>query len=207
MNSAREVFGQRLRTERERKKLTQEEFGKKFSLNKQYISYYETGKREPSIGLLKEFAIELNVTVDYLLGNSDFRNIQDEQLTNLNLFSEEAINKILSLPPEVIDFLLNKLMVNDSFLDLAVLMQYYSKCDSLIQPIEDINIIKLATGQSTIKLFNKRKLGFYISNIFESILDNPEATKKLSKEEAEKIFIGMLVNEGGVHSGINTEKV
>lgn len=126
MSTVREVLGQRLKKEREKNNLTQEEFGKKFNLNKQYISYYEKGKREPGIDLIVSFAKELKVSVDYLLGNSDYRTTQEEQLANKDILSAEAISKLLELVPDLRNFFLNCLMCNDKFYDLANTLLYVS---------------------------------------------------------------------------------
>lgn len=117
MNNVRETLGERLKNEREKNNLTQEEFGKKFNLNKQYISYYENGKREPSIDLIVGFAKELKVSTDYLLGNSDYRTTQEEQLASKDILTQEAINKLLELTPEVKSFFLDTLMSNNKFFD------------------------------------------------------------------------------------------
>lgn len=122
MDSVRETLGKRLRAERERNQLTQEEFGNKFNLNKQYVSYYETGKREPSIDLLKSFANELRVSVDYLIGSSDSRNIQENLLNETKTFSDSVIKKIVSLPDDLQDFLLHKLLSNDKFYEYVQML-------------------------------------------------------------------------------------
>lgn len=206
MRPVREVLGERLKIERERKKLTQEEFGKKFNLSKQYISYYENGKREPGIDLVINIAKELDVTTDYLLGNSDYRTVQEELLVSKEIFPQEVIDKILLLPSEVRSFLLDALLMNDYFYDLITLMQYYSKCKHNFEPINEEYIIEKAIGPSykykkdthIVELFNKTKLGFYIISKFENLLNNkvPEEDKKLSKEEAEEQLMKMFYPEG-----------
>ena len=57
-----------LRTERG---LLQADIGGYLGKGQNTISYYETGKREPSIEELKRIADYFNVSVDYLLGLTD----------------------------------------------------------------------------------------------------------------------------------------
>jgi transcriptional regulator with XRE-family HTH domain len=54
--------------------LTQEELGKKIGQTKSNISKYETGSLEPGIDTLRELAKIFNVSLDYLMGESDIRN-------------------------------------------------------------------------------------------------------------------------------------
>jgi len=67
-------FQDRLKNERKRSGLTQDEFGKKFGLSKQAISSYENGISYPNPDILKSFAKFFDVSVDYLLGETNVRN-------------------------------------------------------------------------------------------------------------------------------------
>jgi transcriptional regulator with XRE-family HTH domain len=70
-------FHERLKHERKKLKLTQEEFGKNFNLSKQAISSYEKGLRQPNPDLLKAFAKFLDVSVDFLLCETNVRHQHD----------------------------------------------------------------------------------------------------------------------------------
>jgi len=60
-------FGRRLKELREQKKLTQSELAKLCGLGESTISFYESGKREPSYKILFCLAEKLNTTPNYLL--------------------------------------------------------------------------------------------------------------------------------------------
>ena len=50
--------------------MTQVELAEKLGLSKQILSLYEAGKRSPKIAQVQKFAEILNVSADYLLGDS-----------------------------------------------------------------------------------------------------------------------------------------
>jgi len=61
-------FSKRLKKQRMKKKLTQEEFSNLLNIKRATYAKYETGENQPSYELLKEIATHFNVTTDYLLG-------------------------------------------------------------------------------------------------------------------------------------------
>lgn len=75
-----------LRLEMLRKELglSQEEFAKKLNMTQQRISAYEKEKREPDIETIKQFADFFNVSIDFLLGKSDIRNLESIKKNKLN---------------------------------------------------------------------------------------------------------------------------
>lgn len=62
------TLGSRLRKEREKKKLTQEELGKLLGVSDATINRYEKDTRKPDPTMLKALANILEVTTDFLLG-------------------------------------------------------------------------------------------------------------------------------------------
>ena len=68
------TIGHRIHLLRKEKGLSQEELAVKIHVGKSTVSQYETGRRIPSDDIKKLLANLFNVTVDYLIGNSDERN-------------------------------------------------------------------------------------------------------------------------------------
>lgn len=66
------LLGTRLKELREEKKLTQRQFAEIFNLNSVTYLHYEKDQRVPPLSLIVEFADYYGVTVDYLLGRSDY---------------------------------------------------------------------------------------------------------------------------------------
>lgn len=71
--------GARLKQLREEKGLLQEELARALSVSPSAIGMYERDYREPSDELLLQIASFFDVSVDYLLGNSDVRNHHEAQ--------------------------------------------------------------------------------------------------------------------------------
>jgi transcriptional regulator with XRE-family HTH domain len=72
------TIGDRIKQLRTENNLTQEEFGKIFSIVKSTVSMYESNKSTPDDELKKKIANYFNVTLDWLMGNTDVRNPADE---------------------------------------------------------------------------------------------------------------------------------
>ncbi len=68
---ALEQFPSRLRTARERRKLSQVELAQRTGLQPSAVSHFEAGRRAPSFDNLKRLANALDVTTDYLLGRTE----------------------------------------------------------------------------------------------------------------------------------------
>ncbi|GAA0103246.1 hypothetical protein UT300012_39630 [Paraclostridium bifermentans] len=69
------MFGKRLKLLRTNLKLTQKQLGKNLNLSQRAISSYENGLRFPDEQILNLIADYFNVSIDYLLGRTDIKNI------------------------------------------------------------------------------------------------------------------------------------
>lgn len=67
-------FGDRLRSLRQSKDLSQSEFAKQIRISKSAVNMYERGEREPNFETLEKIADYFNVDLDYLLGKTDCKN-------------------------------------------------------------------------------------------------------------------------------------
>lgn len=68
---SREVFSKRIKELRITHGLTTRMMAEKIGLTNAAISYYENGKREPTLSVILAYAKYFDVTLDYLLGLSD----------------------------------------------------------------------------------------------------------------------------------------
>lgn len=102
------VFSTRLKQLRESKGLTQKQFVDEFNnyhikdnigddtkVYVQTVSYWENG-REPNYSVLIKLAHFFNVSTDYLVGNSQLKDIREfEYISNIQELSKENINNII----------------------------------------------------------------------------------------------------------------
>ena len=68
----------RLKQLREEKNWTQTQLSEKLKCAMSSIAMYENGSRKPSLEVLVKLSEIFNCSVDYILGKSDIRNIEDE---------------------------------------------------------------------------------------------------------------------------------
>ena len=71
----------RLKEKREELHLKQDQVAQLVGVNRNAISTYENGTREPSLGMLVRLARLYRVSTDYLLGKTDNRSIDISGLT------------------------------------------------------------------------------------------------------------------------------
>lgn len=93
------MFHERLKNLREKENITREHLAKALDITYSALSKYETGKREPDFDLLQKLATYFNVTTDYLLGVSKYKEpvhrkagISDSDYDNLSAYQKEVID-------------------------------------------------------------------------------------------------------------------
>ncbi len=74
---------------RNQKGITQKDMADFLGISRQAYANYETGNREPDLTTLKRIAEYFNVTVEYLLGNSELPQTTHENNADLNLRTEQ----------------------------------------------------------------------------------------------------------------------
>ncbi len=67
----RQIFGERLKALRAEKNIGQNLLAKELEISNASVSYWETGKQEPTAEAIFKLAIYFNVSADYLLGITD----------------------------------------------------------------------------------------------------------------------------------------
>lgn len=94
------ILGNRIKALRLESKLTQEEFGKPYSLKKSTVSQYESGSSRPDDELKKRIALDYNVSLDWLMGLTDVRNYTEDPDKTIALHSDTDYD---DLPKEAKD--------------------------------------------------------------------------------------------------------
>lgn len=101
------IFGERIKQLRTENQWTQEYVCEKLNISTGALSRYETGMYEPkSLELIKDFANLFEVSIDYLLGNTDNRNTEKLQIKDLYMhLAIEAQD--MQLPKEDVNYIIN----------------------------------------------------------------------------------------------------
>lgn len=86
------AIGRRIKTARERKKLTQEQLAESVDLSPMHVSVIERGVKLPKLETLINIANVLDVSADFLL--------QDVVYNQTKLYASEASDLIVQLPRE-----------------------------------------------------------------------------------------------------------
>lgn len=74
------LINARIKLLREEKGLTQRDLARLLKLSPSTIAMYETDRRMPDPDTLRKIADFFDVSVDYLLGRTDMRNLQDYEI-------------------------------------------------------------------------------------------------------------------------------
>lgn len=86
------MFGTRLQTLRKERKLRQEDMAKQLGIARTTYAMYEQGNREPDYNTLIKLATFFEVSIDYLLGTTEIRQITDVQDPELYQWFEDIKN-------------------------------------------------------------------------------------------------------------------
>ena len=89
-----ETLGERIRAERTKMGLSQENLADTLSIKRQMLNYYETDTRKPDIDMLIKISEELNVSIDYLLGKTLSKEISNTEISRKTGLSDESIEKL-----------------------------------------------------------------------------------------------------------------
>src|SRR4051812_6368349 len=95
------MLNKRLILLREEKKLTKKAVAEFLKIDQSTYGKYELAKREPDYEILLKLATFFNVSIDYLLGRIDVRNLQEPKIEikpsgnlDVSILPEEDIRKV-----------------------------------------------------------------------------------------------------------------
>lgn len=90
------IIGSRIKEERVKRGLSQEELGKLVGVSKVAISHYERGSEQPKMKRLKKLVEVLDLTPNYLLGNDVDIVFEEEEKyhTTISKLELEIINQL-----------------------------------------------------------------------------------------------------------------
>ena len=94
-------FGKRIQKELDRKGMTQQELANRLKVTESLISQITAGKKGTSLEKLFEIAEILNVSTDYLLGRTNFRNIIKTNTNQGNISVTGDNNKLTDIKIDI----------------------------------------------------------------------------------------------------------
>lgn len=89
------TFGERFKQVLEQREISQKSFAKKLNVSESAISDYVNDRRTPNLLLVRDFARELGVSVDYLL---DYQ--PNSENVSISLKEAAFLKKLRALPKE-----------------------------------------------------------------------------------------------------------
>ncbi|WP_270314755.1 MULTISPECIES: helix-turn-helix domain-containing protein [Streptococcus] len=78
-------FPERLKALRLEADLTQQEVAEKLGISRPAYTYWEKGEKAPTPDKLPTLANLFNVSTDYLLGHSDYRTVEEVELSEVEM--------------------------------------------------------------------------------------------------------------------------
>lgn len=153
------ILGDRIKKERENLNLTREELAKKLDVSYSAIAMYEQGHREPSNELTTKMCKLFSCSMDYLIGNTDYKN------------TDEILNDYLETQ--------YKIDVNDALIYSNSLLLSPELYGHNIRDIDD-SVKKILLS----KVSNEKK----DSALTEYINTFPKSQKKIMKEYVSNIL-------------------
>ncbi len=159
----KDIFSSRLRFMRLMRKISQTDFCEKIGVTRVALVYYEAGKRIPNIDVLKHIAQELNVSADFLIGNTEADKTSEMQDILYRIKAEDGKYKTyhLFLPATQqlsgIDFfrnLLHNTEMSEPFADCLAKYISYSGNDSNNNDDDQENLLLLKLQKSIVQLRN-----------------------------------------------------
>lgn len=97
------IIGERLRACRKRMQANQADIAELLGVQRQIISYYESGARKPNLEDIQKLADLYNVSVDYLLGRIDVAtpSIEIQAICDYTGLNENTVDMLHSAIPHV----------------------------------------------------------------------------------------------------------
>lgn len=181
------TFQERLKSLRKEKDITIEKLAEDLGSAKSTISRYENGLREPKKDFLEMLSNYFDVSMDYLLGNTDIRRIEsvrgylnycgdvsDDENENHSIARDSNLDKYLyiDLDTESINnlttYMVNK--IDNLYISKQAFIYLFSLLES----------VKLINNKNDINLFELRNEILHAPNYARellSLLDNPPEYK------------------------------
>ncbi len=189
-------FGQRLKSLREEKKITQDELAIHIGVGRPTIAGYETKGKQPSFEILEKLADFFGVSIDYLLGRTNDLNYKDMVFDNdialLIKHYKSLPDEMAKIMTSVVDkfyLLINRDVKSHNKAALEIYEATLNTILDLRRAIKDfkferydLNISDSLTGIIEIQAKYKNDMNLLIDKLVQLYLDSNEEFKKAKDE-------------------------
>lgn len=139
-------LGVRIKSVRDMHKLSRNELAKKINISPSALANYENGYRNPNIKILESISRELDIDINYLIGKTNFKEFEIEQLQTFETIIEYIINcsddDTVKASVNIIEnlaLLLNGPIVGKRVTELNILNEYIELLNDLSSTLEANN--------------------------------------------------------------------
>ncbi|WP_026661683.1 helix-turn-helix domain-containing protein [Butyrivibrio proteoclasticus] len=150
----------------------------------QYNNYQKSGANLPSTQVIKDMANALHVDTAFLVGDTEYKNIDALRMNELSGLKPETCDVLLEISnSEQLKEIFEKIVLDENFIRLLLQTYKYSHSHNLKTTMEDeAKIWPKETVHDPVR--NKEMLKFSSSDLFNQILDsvyksNAKASQKL----------------------------
>lgn len=187
---------------RKERGLTLKQLGEVFNVRDSTLSQYETGKRNPQLGLLQELADYFGVSIEFLTRDTDERdfpvNTDSEALKVIKMMDDNKIN-ILNLSKSTSLQLALWIMANSDKFTNGIYQKYLNTASSFIRTLEsEVKVLKRYSemrrnvNQTVEKIYEKLTLEEdYYGASPKEVLEFIEQSERVGYEEVDKILENM----------------
>lgn len=166
-----------LRTEKE---LSLRDLSKVLDISYSSLGKYERGEQQPSFETLSKIANYFNVSIDYLLGNSDGRIISDQELYDRLGLTDEAICSLEHLSNLSKENKHNKKLLEN--------------VNALLSDFESLNAISDYLN-SSMEEYQYAVIKSYVSQFGEDLLEKPDSKEQVLSAEQWGNFMMLNVQD------------
>ena len=170
----KKALGLKIKILRKENLLTQEELGKELKVGKSTIANYESGYSEPESEKIKKIAELFNVSLDYLLGKTLYKNYEEydaesqKMLEGLSSLPEEQKEIMITMAFELLD---KNLEESDFYVEMDKAL---SSVDEKFRDTFRRFILRLYDEQLHEQYQRKQEeIKHKIENLTSSIIDDP----------------------------------
>lgn len=172
------MISKRLKQLRAEHNLTQTDLAKVLGIAKTTLAAYEQGKSEPNIDTIIKIADFFNITTDYLLGHSDGRKLENQEIYEYLGLIDESIETL-----SIFKQLENNKYTKNQLRNINVLL---SDLDTLVSISDYLNTASIEDEQYVV-------CNYYVAKNGEDLIYPPDSKEKmLSAEQWRNMFFAAI---------------